>query len=132
MAANTGKSELKRDSVKYLRDKAKAHYKKASNCEICGSSEELELHHYKSLSILWDNWLKEQAIVIENVDDVIYHRDRFIAEYSEELYITTVTLCATHHKKLHSIYGAMPALHTASKQMNWCKIQREKELAKKA
>jgi hypothetical protein len=37
-----------------------------------------------------------------------------------------VTLCHTHHLKLHSIYGKDPSLGTAKKQMRWVEIQREK------
>lgn len=132
MATNTGKSDLKRLEVKYLRDKAKARYPKGQVCAICCSEENLEFHHYSSVTLLWEKWKNETATSIESVDDVIYHRDRFIAEHEKELYEDAVTLCAAHHKKLHSLYGCKPGLHTASKQMNWVTVQRTKELAKKA
>ena len=45
---------------------------------------------------------------------------------SKELYDDTVTLCHSHHLLLHSLYGRNPSLGTATKQMNWVEIQREK------
>ena len=38
-------TELKRDPVKYIRDKAKSRYEKASECYICGADTELDFHH---------------------------------------------------------------------------------------
>ena len=52
--------------------------------------------------------------------------DEFINEHIEELYDYTVTLCHTHHLKLHSIYGRNPTLHSAPKQQRWVEIQRGK------
>ena len=37
---------LKRDLVKYVRDKAKSKYKKEAECYICGSTENLDFHHF--------------------------------------------------------------------------------------
>jgi hypothetical protein len=124
VAANTGKkSELKRDEVKYLRDKAKARYPKGTCCAICDTTENLEFHHYSSLTLLWEKWKVTTGVSIDDVDDVIFHRDTFIAEHEKELYEDAVTLCNEHHVKLHTIYGSKPALHTATKQANWVKIQ---------
>ena len=46
-------TKLKRDPVKYVRDRAKARYKKGKECEICGVTENLDFHHYYSLSPLF-------------------------------------------------------------------------------
>ena len=41
---------LKRDLVKYVRDRAKSRYKKDVECYICGNKESLDYHHYYSLT----------------------------------------------------------------------------------
>jgi hypothetical protein len=115
-----------RDPIKFVRDKAKSKYKKGTACEICGNEENLDFHHYHSMTPLFNAWCKQQGYVIKTDDDVIEVRDSFIADHYEEVYKKTVTLCHTHHLKLHSIYGKDPALVTASKQENWVRIQREK------
>ena len=125
MAANT-KNDLKRMEVKYVRDKAKALYPYGTECAICGTTEALELHHFSSLTLLWERWKKENAITINDVDDVMFHREIFIAEHQVQLYEEVVTLCNAHHQRLHSIYGIKPGLHTASKQKNWIEVQKNK------
>lgn len=117
---------LKRDPIKFVRDKAKARYNKGSECFICGSKEKLDFHHYYTLTPLFNKWLRDNKIVIKTDEDVLAVRDRFIAEHMPELYDHAVTLCHDHHLKLHSIYGKDPSLVTATKQMNWVRIQREK------
>lgn len=117
---------LKRDPLKYVRDRAKARYKKGTECFICGSKEKLDFHHFYTLSVLLEKWLKKNQIVIKTVDDILGVRDRFIEEHEAELYEHAVTLCHDHHLKLHSIYGRNPLLVTAKKQVNWVRIQREK------
>ena len=122
-------AQLKRDRVKYIRDKAKSQYEKASACYICNSIEKLDFHHFYSLSPLLSKWLKEkQAIRPEHYTDeyIIVWRDEFIKEKHAELYDYTVTLCHDHHLELHSIYGKDPSLATAKKQENWVEIQRTK------
>jgi hypothetical protein len=118
--------DLKRDPIKYVRDKAKAKYEKADRCFICDSTEKLDFHHFYTLTPLFNKWLRDNKLKIASDEDVIGVRDRFIAEHMPELYDHTVTLCHEHHLKLHSIYGKDPPLVTAKKQMNWVKIQREK------
>jgi hypothetical protein len=101
VAANTGnKSDLKRDEVKYVRDRAKARYPKGNCCAICDTTENLEFHHYSSLTLLWEKWKVTSGISIDNVEDVMFHRD--------------------------TVYGSKPALFTAKKQANWVKIQHDK------
>ena len=116
----------KRDPIKHVRDKAKARYKKGTHCRICDTTENLDFHHFHSLTPLFNKWLKANSIKIHTDEDVVAVRDQFIAEHMSELYDETVTLCHTHHLKLHSIYGKDPPLITAAKQKNWVELQREK------
>jgi len=116
---------LKRDEVKYIRDLAKSSYTKDSECYICGSKDNLQLHHFYSISALWNKYKK--GIVIKSVEDINKYRESFIEEHKKELYEEVVTLCKEcHMNKLHKIYGVSPSLGTAKKQKRWVEIQREK------
>ena len=117
---------LKRDLVKYVRDKAKSQYKKENSCFICGDNENLDFHHYYGLTELLETWLKKKNIIIEKEQDILEIRELFIDENREKVYDYTVTLCHKHHLRLHSIYGKRPKLITAQKQNNWVKKQRDK------
>ena len=117
---------LKRDLVKYVRDKAKSQYKKGTECYICGSTENLDFHHFNGLTELLESWLKRKQIQVKEEDDILNLREQFIAEHRTELYDEAVTLCHEHHLRLHSIYGKRPKLVTAKKQMRWVGIQRDK------
>lgn len=117
---------LKRDLVKYVRDRAKSAYKKGESCDICGSTEELDFHHFCSISEMLHKWIEKNKLKITTVDDIMEHRDRFIEEHYDQMYNQTVTLCHTHHLKLHSIYGRNPKLVTAPKQARWVQRQRDK------
>jgi len=122
-------SKLKRDKIKYIRDKAKSKYAKGTECYICGSTNTLDFHHFYSMTPLLDKWLKEkQKIRPEHYTDeyIVIWRDEFIEECHKEVYEDTVTLCHAHHQQLHSVYGKDPSLATAKKQMRWVEIQREK------
>lgn len=122
-------SKLKRDRIKYIRDKAKSKYEKDSSCRICGETENLDFHHFYSMTPLLDKWLREkQQVRPEHYTDeyIVIWRDEFIEEMHAEVYEHTVTLCHHHHLQLHSIYGKDPGLGTAKKQMKWVEIQREK------
>jgi hypothetical protein len=117
-------SELKRLPVKYIRDLAKSDYEKEAECYICDSPDELEFHHYYSVSELYKKWLKKNKLKSEDVMD---HREAFIEEHHQEMYEHTVTLCSFHHnERLHQIYGRNPTLGTAKKQMRWVEKQRVK------
>ena len=118
---------LKRDLVKYVRDKAKSKYKKASACYICGSTEQLDFHHFYGLTELLETWIKKKNIIIETEQDILELRESFIDENKTKLYKNTVTLCHKHHLRLHSIYGKRPKLITAEKQQKWVEIQRDKQ-----
>ena len=117
---------LKRDLIKYVRDKAKAKYKKDSKCFICGINDELDFHHFFGLTELLDEWIKTNRVIIKTEEDILVQRDIFIKEHLTELYDEAVTLCHSHHLKLHSIYGKRPKLVTAEKQKRWVVKQRDK------
>lgn len=119
-------AELKRFFTKYIRDAVKSQYKKKGYCEICGTVEDLEFHHFSSLSILVNNWQKKNKIIIETAEEAFLHRDKFIEEHLKEIYDDTATLCKSHHKKLHVIYGKSPALATSAKQARWVQKQKDK------
>lgn len=120
-------ADLKRDAVKYIRDKAKSGYNKGSECQICGSVEGLDFHHFNSISEMLHKWLTKKGYSIETAEDIISVRDEFIEDHQSELYDATATLCHTHHLKLHSIYGRNPKLATAPKQARWILKRRDKE-----
>ena len=119
-------SELKRYFTKYIRDAVKSGYAKGSECEICASKEELEFHHYHTMSVLVNAWQLKNKLSITTAEEAFEHRDAFIAEHQFEIYEDTVTLCKKHHLKLHSIYSKNPSLATAAKQRRWVHRQREK------
>ena len=120
-------SELKRDKIKYIRDRAKSAYVKDEECYICGAKEELDFHHFYSVTELLDKWIKEKKLVISTAEDMMDMRDEFIEAHREKIYDDTVTLCHKHHLKLHSIYGKKPSLVTGPKQIRWVNKRRDKE-----
>ena len=117
--------QLSRYYVKWIRDAAKSSYQKKTYCEICGVTEELDFHHFYSVSELVHAWERINGEV-KSDEEAIAERDRFIEQHKYELFEATVTLCNPHHMKLHSIYGKNPKLSTAKKQESWVRIQREK------
>lgn len=123
-------SDLKRDLVKYVRDRAKHAYKKKPNCEICGSDGDgkpLDLHHFSSMTLMLEAWLKKNKLNPTTSAEIMAIRDQFIEEHKVQIYDEVVTLCfKCHDLKLHKIYGAKPALATAKKQMAWVKRQKLK------
>jgi hypothetical protein len=62
---------LKRDLVKYVRDKAKSKYQKGSECFICGSTENLDFHHFYGLTELLETWLRKNKISITSEEDIL-------------------------------------------------------------
>tara|TARA_X000000950_G_C13711458_1_gene576376 strand:+ start:305 stop:679 length:375 start_codon:yes stop_codon:yes gene_type:complete len=117
---------LKRDLVKYVRDKAKSKYKKDTHCYICGSTENLDFHHFNGLTELLESWIKKKELTITTEEQILELREQFIKENEEQVYNQAVTLCHMHHLRLHNIYGKRPKLITATKQQNWVEIQRNK------
>lgn len=125
MAKNTGNNRI---PVKWVRDKAKSAYEKKSSCHICGTGEDLELHHTHSVTILLENWARAKGYDISTDEGIIAVREEFIAEHKREIYDEVYTLCNKHHVMLHNVYGKKPALSTADKQTRWIEKQREKIL----
>lgn len=120
-------TELKRLAVKYVRDKAKSRYVKTGICEICGSTEGVDFHHYNSVTELFNKWLKDTGLSVKVEEDVLQVRDSFIFEHEKELYEECVNLCHKHHETLHRLYGKAPSLTSAPKQKRWVELQKIKE-----
>ena len=74
-------AELKRDIVKYIRDRAKNNYDKGSECYICGTDLKLDFHHYYSLAPLIHNWMKKTG---HDPKYILAIRDDFIEEHWAE------------------------------------------------
>ena len=118
--------QKKRDSIKWVRDRAKSAYEKKSECYICGATEPLDLHHYSSMTLMLERWAKKMGFKLETDEDILAIRDEFIEAHKVEIYDEVVTLCKTHHQKLHTIYGAKPPLATSKKQIAWVEKQKQK------
>lgn len=113
-------SKLKRDEIKYIRDGIKAKYPKGDSCEACGDTDNLQYHHYTSLTPLWEKWKKKKGITIEDSDHIMLVREEFYDDHYYEVVDYGATLCATcHNEKLHKVYGKVPSLGTAKKQERW-------------
>lgn len=120
MASNT------RSSIKWIRDYCKSKYVKDTKCAICAKTTELEFHHYHSVSLLVHNYAKENSLDFSNKDIILENREAFLNTHWHEMIEDTVTLCKPHHLALHSVYGEVPVLTTASKQSRWVELQRKK------
>jgi len=121
------KADNKRLAVKWVRDGIKRRYKKAEECALCGTTDELQFHHFYSVTLLFEKWLKENNLKVDTDDDVLAVRERFSEEHKKELFDETVTLCKhDHNERLHKIYGITPPLSTAEKQKRWISIQAAK------
>lgn len=120
-------AELKRFPVKFIRDYIKKHYEKSSECYICGTSENLELHHLYSVSELFNTWCKTNSINIETITelDMLNYRVVFYDDYIDYLNSQNwYTLCKKHHGRLHSIYGQRYPNAYAKKVKKWIELQR--------
>lgn len=126
MSSNT--NTLMRLEAKYIRDGIKARYPDKLACQICGTTDELENHHYHTVTLLWNQFKKNNGIVIKDADHIMSVRHSFYEQYERQLISPeeVVCLCNTHHLKLHSIYGKDPSLATSEKQKRWVGIQRGK------
>lgn len=122
MAKNTG--ENKRIPVKWVRDRAKSAYEKLDTCHICGTQQDLELHHVYSITRLLERWSEQKGYDISTDDGILAVRDEFIEAHRREIYDLVYTLCNKHHVQLHGVYGKKPALGTETKQATW--IERQK------
>lgn len=122
MAKNTNN----RIPVKWVRDRAKAAYDKKEVCYICGTMNDLELHHTHSITLLLQDWANVMSYDISTDEGILAVRDEFIETYHKELYEDVYTLCNNHHVKLHGIYGKKPPAHTVNKQVRWIELQKAK------
>lgn len=117
MAVNNG--GMKRTKYRYIRDGIKSNYVYKDTCEICGSDESLELHHPHTVSLLFDKYCLERGLIVDTVEQVLEVREEFYKVHWHELVEDVLTLCNTHHKELHKVYGSQPPLATAEKQKAW-------------
>ncbi|EBS4928546.1 hypothetical protein JM746_000062 [Shigella sonnei] len=123
MASNI---KYKRDAISLMRDGIKSQYKKDSQCAICGCAEELELHHYHTVSLLVKKFAKELQLDFTDEEIVLSNRTAFYDRYRHELVEDTVTLCVHHHQLLHKVYTKEPPLFSANKQKVWVQKQKDK------
>jgi 5-methylcytosine-specific restriction endonuclease McrA len=124
MAKNTNTNN--RIPVKWVRDRAKSAYEKKDTCYICGTTQDLELHHTHSLTLLLNDWAERMNYDITTDEGIIAVRDEFIDTYRKEIYEDVFTLCNSHHVKLHGVYGKSPPISSAQKQLKWIEIQKAK------
>ena len=125
MAKNTNK----RIPVKWVRDRAKSAYEKQTTCFICGSQQDLELHHLHSITVLLERWAQAQGYDISTDEGILAVRDEFISEHHVEIYDQVYTLCNRHHVQLHGVYGKTPQPGSEPKQARWIQLQREKHVS---
>lgn len=123
MAKNTSMARI---PVKWVRDKAKAAYEKADSCYVCGTAQDLELHHFHSVTLLLNTWAAKKLYDINTDEGILAHRDEFIAEHHDELYNQVRTLCNSHHVRLHATFGKAPAAGSEDRQARWCDRQQAK------
>lgn len=123
MAKNTNNNRI---PVKWVRDKAKAAYEKEDSCFVCGTDQDLELHHTTSITLLLNEWSKAKGYDISTDEGILAVRDEFINEHHDEIYNQVYTLCNKHHVALHSVYGKSPTKASAPKQVHWLNVQKQK------
>lgn len=123
MATNV---KYKRSAIALMRDGIKSQYKKSGHCAVCDTVEDLELHHYHTVSHLVKNFARENRLDFNDETTVLNNRTAFYDKHMHELVEDTVTLCHNHHVALHRVYGTEPALSSAKKQKNWVIKQRDK------
>jgi hypothetical protein len=110
-----------------VRDKAKKAYIKEKSCAICAGTEDLELHHLASVTLLLNAWAQKTGYDISTDEGIIAVRDEFILAHDTEMYSDVYTLCNKHHTGLHKIFGKAPSLSSSDKQRAWIDKQRDKQ-----
>jgi 5-methylcytosine-specific restriction endonuclease McrA len=123
------KNTNKRIPVKWVRDRAKSAYEKQTTCFICGSQQDLELHHLHSITVLLERWAQAQGYDISTDEGILAVRDEFIEQHRVEIYDQVYTLCNRHHVQLHGVYGKTPQPGSEPKQARWIQLQREKHVS---
>ena len=88
----------------------------------------LELHHLFSVSELFKKWRETNKInEISSVDEIKDLRVKFAEDCKDQLsHENLYTLCSTHHKQLHNLYGQTYSNHLVPKIKNWLEIQKAK------
>lgn len=125
MATNV---KFKRDAISLMRDGIKSRYHKESCCAVCGTEDSLEIHHYHTVSLLVKKFAREMQLDFTDEETVLSNRSKFYETYEHELVVDTVTLCTTHHQRLHKVYTKEPPLFSAPKQKAWVEAQKNKLL----
>lgn len=125
-------NNTKRSVIKWVRDGIKSKYKKGTCCAVCNTEEKLEFHHYNTVALLVTNYIENTGVQVDTKEQILEMREAFYQEYEYEMVEDGVTLCESHHRLLHKIYGVEPKLETATKQRLWVEKQHEKFLAKKS
>ena len=130
MAKNTSE----RAAIRLVRDGIKSKYEYAECCEVCGTVEDLELHHPNTVSLLFFDWCASRGFDHRNAskEEIMNIREDFYKDYYFELVEDVMTLCNTHHKSLHKVYGSQPPLSTAPKQREWVKRIRDRSTGKES
>ena len=123
MAKNTKNNRI---PVKWVRDRAKAAYEKKGFCHVCATTEDLELHHTHSITLLLNKWASDKKYDISTDEGILAVRDEFIEEHRKEIYDDVYTLCNKHHVALHGVFGKAPPLSSTSRQSAWIEKQRAK------
>lgn len=123
MAKNTGNNRI---AVKWVRDLAKKAYVKEDTCYICNTTEDLELHHTNSITLLLEGWARKKGYDISTDEGICAVRQEFIDEHYDELYEQVYTLCNKHHVALHGVYGKTPQPTSGPKQERWIEAQKAK------
>jgi hypothetical protein len=119
---------MKREPVKWLRDKMKSSYKQKEPCYICGQTELIELHHLYSVSELWNTWISKNAITIESDEHVVLHREQFFEDNKDKLTNDVLySLCKKHHLRLHYLFGQTYSNFTAERVRSWLEKQKNGE-----
>lgn len=126
---------FKREPVKTVRDGMKSDYKDREPCYICGSTDQIELHHLYCVSELWNEWTKKNNIVVTSDSEVRERREEFMKAYEVELSNDNLySLCKKHHTKLHQLFGKSYSSYFTPKVMTWLDKKRREfnECAKMA
>src|SRR6056300_493474 len=119
--------KFKREPVKWLRDGMKSRYKPRETCYICGSKQNIELHHVYSVSELWNTWLRKNKLSVSCDEDVLALRKQFEADNEEYLHNDNLySLCKGHHIKLHQLFGKSYSNYIAKKVITWLDNQKIK------
>ena len=102
--------ELKRDLIKYIRDKAKSKYQKTDNCYICRSDKNLDFHHFYSLTELLEEYMRKHKLEITTEEQILQLREEFIEKHSKYGSDTPISLAYINN-------GCMPYSYALAKNL---------------